>query len=78
VLLDFGEVMTEGEASGFVPLFVDPAAELLLTAFDPVEVFVLAPLFDPVDELALPGLDLVFELAEESALSRAEEFLLLL
>jgi hypothetical protein len=77
------------DAAGLgVPFAVDPVAEFTLPMFDPAEEFVLAALFEPVDEFALPdlleaadkfvlpGFDLVFELPDELALSRADEFLL--
>ena len=69
-----------------LPAF-DPAEEFALPAlFDPVDEFVLADLlaesvspglFDAVTEFVLPDFDLLFELAGEFRLSRADEFLLL-
>ena len=81
--------LCDGDARGLgVPFAVDPIDEFTLPVFDPAEEFALAALFDPIDKLALPdllapaaefllsGFNLVFELLDELALSRADEFLL--
>ena len=70
----FGDAVVEGDASGLAAAVVDPRDEFELPEFDPAE-FALAPLIDPVDEFVFPDLDLLFEFADEFALSRADAFL---
>jgi hypothetical protein len=69
-----GDAVVEGDASGLAAAFADPTDEFELPEFDPAE-FALAPLLDPFAELVFPDLDLLFEFADEFALSRADEFL---
>jgi hypothetical protein len=70
----FGDAVAEGDASGLAAAVADPRDEFELPEFDPAE-FALAPLLNPVAEFVFPGLDLLFEFADEFALSRADEFL---
>jgi len=70
----FGDAVAEGDAGGLVAAFADPADEFELAEFEPAE-FALATLLDPVDKFVFPDLDLLFEFADEFALSRADAFL---